>query len=251
MTSIDRCLGYLRDHHDARDRLFRAALPLAIELGRPLPASVSLWNSRARVRDQGQTSSCVGQAWANGLQLAYLQAGTDCPELSAEFVYFLSRAEHGGEGDDSGTYLRTAGKAVQKFGAAAESDWPFSESRVNAQPNMAALRSAYDRKGLRGYHRIESGDVEGIRQALSAGFPVVAGWQVSESFVFWKGGTIPEQIEGIVGGHALCLYGYRADGTFEGVNSWGETWSDLGGHFVASELFARQATDVWALEVTS
>jgi C1A family cysteine protease len=245
---MTRTLGYLPDPHDARDRRLRAAMPLAAQRGDLLPVSVSLWDPRVHVRDQGQTSSCVGQAWANGLQLAYLQAGADCPKLSGEFVYYLSRAEHGGEHDDSGTYLRTAGEAVRKFGAAAESTWPFSESRVNAQPNMRALHSGYDRKGLRGYYRIDSGDVDGIRQALAAGFPVVAGWQVSESFLYWKGGPVPEQIEGIVGGHALCLYGYRSDGSFEGVNSWSESWGE-GGHFVATELFARQATDIWALEV--
>jgi hypothetical protein len=211
---------------------------------------VSLWDPRCAVKDQGQTSSCVGQAFSQGLRLAYLWNGIDCPELSAEFVYFFGRLEHGGEHDDSGTYLRAGAAAVKKLGAADEASWPFDPVRVNDQPNLRALHSAYDRKGLKGYYRIPSGDVDGVRKALAAGCPVVAGWQVSEQFLYWRGGVVPEQIEDIVGGHALCLFGYRSDGTFEGVNSWGTGWGDLGGLFVASELFTRQAQDVWALEVT-
>jgi len=246
---VTRQLGYLPDPLDERDRPFAAFRAARAPSPAPLPASVSLWDPRCAIKDQGQTSSCTGQAWSQGLRLAYFWSGFDCPELSAEYLYYLGRAEHGGEHDDSGSYLRTVGTAVKKFGAADEGAWPFADEKVNVQPNMRALHSGYDRKGLRGYYRIDSGDVEGVRHALAMGCPVVAGWRVSEAFLYWQTGPVPEQIENIVGGHALCLHGYRSDGTFEGVNSWGLSWGE-GGLFVASEIFVRQATDVWALEVT-
>lgn len=237
-------LGYLPDPPSDHDRLFSAHPKSLISL----PASVSLWDPRCEIKDQGQTSACTGMAWSQGLRLAYLYAGQECPELSAEFLYYLGRAEHAGEHDDTGSYLRTVGQALKKFGAADEQAWPFDESRVNVQPDMRALHSGYDRKGLRGYYRIPSGDVDGIRRAFAAGCPVVAGWQVSESFLDWDGtGIIGDQVYNIVGGHALALYGFES-GTFRGVSSWG-MWGQSG-HFVANEVFASRATDVWAIEVT-
>lgn len=243
-----KALGYLPDAPDGRDRLFSAHPKAAISL----PASVSLWDPRCSTMDQRHRSSCVGRAFGQGLRLAYLFAGADCPELSAEFLYYLSRAEHAGEHEDSGTYLRTCAAALKKFGAADETSWSSEDDHFDRQPNMRALHSAYDRKGLKGYWRIPAGDVDGIRKALASGCPVVAGWQVSQSFLDWNGvEPVGDQLYNIVGGHALVLYGYRADGTFEGVNSWGVTWnSAMGGHFLASEVFAARATDVWALDVT-
>jgi len=72
---------------------------------------------------------------------------------------------------------------------------------------------------------------------------------VSEAFLDWHGGTVPAQTGEIVGEHALCLSGYHVGGTFEGVNSWSSSWNS-NGRFVASERFAADATDIWALEVT-
>lgn len=239
-----RGLGYLPDPKDEKDRLFSAHPKSAISL----PSSVSLWDPRCEIKDQGSTNSCVGQAFSQGLRLAYLHEGADCPELSAEFLYFLARKEHGGENEDVGTYLRSCAQALKKFGAADEATWPFEEQRVNRQPSMRALHSGYDRKGLKGYYRIEEGDLDGIRKALASGCPVVAGWQVSEEFLDWQGGPIPEQTGNIVGGHALCLDGYRGD-DFDGVNSWDRYWGD-GGRFTATSRFVRQATDIWALDVT-
>jgi hypothetical protein len=240
-----RGLGYLPDAPSDSDRLFSAHPKSLVSL----PSSVSLWDRRCEIKDQGGTQSCVGQAFSQGLRLAYLHEGIDCPELSAEFLYYLARLQHGGENEDVGTYLRSCAQALKKFGAADEAVWPFEDWRVNKKPNLLALQSAYDRKGLKGYFRIEEGDTDGVRRALAAGCPVVAGWQISESFLDWEGGPIPEQTRDIVGGHALCLDGYRADGNFEGVNSWSVSWSD-GGRFTATERFVRQASDLWALDVT-
>jgi hypothetical protein len=240
---IRRGLGYLPDAPSIHDRLFRAHPKSAISL----PASVSLWDDRCEIKDQGQTNSCVGQAFSQGIRLAYLFAGIDCPELSAEFVYYLARLQHGGENEDVGTYLRSGAQAVKKFGAATEESWSFEEWRINEKPSLGALQSAYDR--MRGYYRIEEGDIDGVRRALAAGCPVVGGWQVSESFLYWEGGTIPEQTSDTVGGHALCLDGYDSDGTFTGVNSWARDWADEG-RFRASERFVKQANDLWALDVT-
>jgi C1A family cysteine protease len=246
---VTRRFGYLPDAPDARDTKLGSLLgKLAAS---PPPASASVWNAACPIRDQGFTSSCVGHAWARALRLAYLRAGMPCPELSPLYTYLLARAQHGGEGEDVGTYLRSGGKATVKFGAADEAAWPFNETKVNVQPNLRALHNGYDRKGLRSYARIDSGDPDDVRRAIAAGHPVVAGWQISQSFVDWNGdGVIGKQREPIVGGHALCVVSYAADGTFTLANSWGPSWASKGGFAIVDEGFIEQNDDAWAVSVT-
>lgn len=242
-----RGFGYLPDADDARD-LRLGALLGGLATSEP-PPSASLRHRDVGPKDQGPTESCTGQAWAQALRLAWLRQGVACPELSALAIYFWGRAEHGEQHLDAGSYLRTAGAAVMRYGAAAESAWQFRSVAVNRQPPWQAYRSAYDRRGMRGYYRVSPGDVDGVRRAIAAGFPVVGGWRVNEEFVAWNGrGTIPAQSGRLVGGHALPIVGYAPDGTFDLLNSWGGGWGQ-NGYAIVDEGFIRQGFDLWAVKV--
>jgi C1A family cysteine protease len=244
---MTRHFGYLPDPHDADDK--RLGDLMGALVSSPPPASASVWNNACPIRDQGQTSSCVGHAWARALRLAYLRKGQPCPELSPEFVYFLARVQHGGEHEDVGTYLRSGGKGTIKFGAAEEASWPFNEAKINTQPSLRALHNGFDRRGLRGYYRIDSDtQANDIRRAIAAGHPVVAGWRIGQAFVDWNGeGAIGKQTDE-VGGHALPIVGYEADGTFTLANSWSDSYG-RNGMAIADEGFIEQATDVWVVSV--
>jgi Papain family cysteine protease len=246
---LTRRFGYLVDKPDPRDAKLGSLL--GAQAASPPPASASVWDKLCPIRDQGYTQSCVGHAWSRALRLAYLRAGFICPELSPLYAYALSRAQHGGEHEDVGTYLRTCAQGVVKFGAADDVSWPFVEAKVNVQPSLRALHNGYDRKGLRHYARIDSGEPDDVRRAIAAGHPVVAGWQISQSFVDWNGdGVIGKQREPFVGGHALAVVSYAADGTFTLANSWTDDWGH-DGFAVVAEAFIRQADDVWAVSVTT
>lgn len=239
-------LGYLPDKPDARDLKFSARLGALAES--PPPASASLKNPAVGPKNQGQTSSCTGQATAQAVRLAYLWAGEECPELSALFAYYMGRAQYGGETSDDGSYLRTVISGVQQLGIAEEAAWPFTDEQVNHHPRTGAYRSAYDRRGLRHYHRIDAGDVAGVRRAIASGYPVVGGWLVGQSFLDWDGqGVISGQVAP-VGGHALPIVAYAADGTFELLNSWGSGWG-RGGYAVVDQMFVAAGSDLWAVEV--
>lgn len=243
-----RGFGYRPDPTDERDFRFGTLLG-GLAASEP-PPSASLRHRNVGPKDQGATSSCVGQAWSQALRLAYLRAGHDCPELSALDIYFKARAEHHDQAVDAGSYLRTGGAGVIKFGAAEESVWPMRVLVVNKQPPWAAFKSAYDRRGLRGYHRIAAGDVASVRRAIAMGFPVVGGWQLTQAFLDWNGrGTIPAQRGRFVGGHAMPIVGYAADGTFELLNSWGSGWG-VSGYAITDEEFIAMGTDLWAVQVT-
>jgi hypothetical protein len=243
---VTRAFGYLPDPEDARDR------PFAAKLGRfsesPPPASASLERADVRPKDQGGTSSCTGQAVSQAVRLAYLHKGVPCVELSALDVYYRGRAEYGGQHSDDGSYLRSVVSATKQGGIADERTWPFSGYEVNRNPNMLARQSAFDRRGTRGYFRIDSGDVDGVRRAIAAGYPVVGGWQVDQRFLEYDGaGVISGQMVSL-GGHAVCLTSYAADGTFRFINSWNHTWG-RSGFGVCDDMFVAAAQDVWAIEV--
>lgn len=243
---MSRSFGYLRDPEDPRDRPFAARL--GAFAGSSPPASASLERADVRPKDQGGTSSCTGQAVSQAVRLAYLHKGVTCPELSALDVYYRGRAEYGGQQSDDGSYLRSVVSATKQGGIADERVWPFSDFEVNRNPNMLARQSAFDRKGTRGYYRIDSGDVDGVRRAIAAGYPVVGGWQVDQRFLEYDGSGVISGQMAPIGGHAVCVTSYAADGTFRLLNSWGLSWG-VNGYGVTDSMFIASGSDLWALEV--
>lgn len=243
--TIQRGLG-LRgpDVPDPRDRPFAAHPASAASI----PAAASVDVASVHPKNQLQTSSCVGNAWSQALRLAYLATGVECPELSALYVYRIARNIDGTTGDD-GSFLRSGAQAVQKLGCAPESEWPFAESKIADQPTFQMEHAAFDRDGVRRYYRIAAGDTNGVRKAIAAKLPVVAGWDVDNAFCSSDGTQLidVQNQADIAGGHAIAIVGYRADGTFDLINSWGQ-WGH-NGRFRVTEGFMAAGTDLWALSL--
>lgn len=238
--------GYLPDPPDSRDRPI-GRLRLATEI----PAAHSLDDPRlSPVKDQGGTSSCVGQAVANGVRLAFRALGRTVPDLSALFAYFNARREAGQRVTDSGTYIRSAIKALTKLGICAEAAWP-QRSPVNRQPRWGAYRGAHDFRGVRGYYRIPERDVQSVREAIASGRPVVGGWQVDRPFTSNSGPEVQGPCTGpSIGGHAMLIVAYLENGNFVILNSWGPDWR-TNGRQVVSEAFVREARDKWAIDMAA
>ena len=237
-----RCLGYLPDAPDARDHLFSAHRASAAFL----PSAATVDHPGITAKNQGSTSSCVGQAVSQALRLSYLARMVVCPELSALNVYRFARNIDGSEGD-IGTFLRSGCYAVQRMGCATEDAAPFVESRVNDQPSFRSLHSAFDRGGTRRYYRIAAGNTDAVRRAIAAGFPVVGGWSVDAAFVSSDGRGIQGPCLGeIIGGHAMTIVGY-VDELFTILGSWGSGYGH-DGRIEVTRSFVAQGTDLWALD---
>jgi hypothetical protein len=162
----------------------------------------------------------------------------------------MGRSIEGNENNDGGAVIRDVIKAVIKWGEADEAHWPFKVSAVNKHPNVGAYHNAYDRRGTKKYYRIAAGDALAVRAAIAAGFAVVAGWQLNQSFEGYDGTeTIPAQQAPFIGGHCMCIDEFYENGDFGLINSWGPGWG-ANGYARVTDGFVKQATDIWALEVT-
>ncbi|HMI91693.1 MAG TPA: hypothetical protein VK509_10045, partial [Polyangiales bacterium] len=89
MMSEPRHFGYLPDPFDARDRT------LARRPGLTRVAEVRMDHLVTRIRNQGQTSSCVGHACVTGVELLHALEGRPVPNLSPAHAYWLGRAQDG------------------------------------------------------------------------------------------------------------------------------------------------------------
>jgi hypothetical protein len=123
-------LGYRPDPQDDRD--FKLA---ALRLPVGTPAIATLEPFIVDVLDQLNTNSCVANAWAQALRIAARVNGEPSPALcSRRYLYSNARAFHDEAHIDGGTFLRTCGSGVIKFGAPPEAACPFDVPRINERP---------------------------------------------------------------------------------------------------------------------
>jgi hypothetical protein len=246
-----RALGYLRDpprppgakpDHDAAPTLGTA----------PPPPAASNRHLVVEVLDQGAASSCVAHAIPQAIRMAHVKAGVPDPQLMSRlYGYYASRAEHGDQETDGGTYLRTFFQALNQFGFCPEGYWPYDLASINIEPPGSAFWAGFDQRSPTVYQRISSAGaarIDDIKRAIAGGFGVCFGTDVSEAFCageLGEGPIPPPEGLPIAGGHALVLDGYDGD-AFSVVNSWGTGWGD-GGRctFSADYLAWPNTNDLW------
>jgi len=196
--------------------------------------SYSLRPYVAEVLDQSITQSCVANSVAQAIRIVQTRAlGQPARLLSRLFAYFNARAFEGEQRVDEGTFIRDAMRGIAKFGFCPESEWAFDPGEVNTQPPWNAYRSAADQRMVTGYYKITSSGsqrLEDVKRAISSGYPVVFGTQVTEAFTEFVGKKVfdaPGIGEPIAGGHAMVLCEYD-DVSLRGPNSWSSGWGDGG-----------------------
>ena len=237
--------GHIPDIADERDWCVESLVGDA-----HVPAMVDLSKYVDHVRDQGATSSCVGQAFARAIHVRAGVEGITIPFPSALQIYALARREELPL-VDQGSRPRAAASAMRELGVAAEAHWPFDEETVNELPPWDVLQGSVDAL-VTGYYRIGGeGDERCIlvRQALAAGYPLPFALQVDRSFEDYTEGVIGGFAGESLGGHMTALIGY-GPGWFLGINSWGPAWGD-GGFFRISDARIGDSTsaDFYALTV--
>jgi C1A family cysteine protease len=241
--------SWLRDEEDSNlHENFKDQLSGLILEGSSNECDLRKWCSP--IEDQQVLSSCVGNAVVGAFELLRIRAGLQHEDLSRLFVYYNSRAQHGAELRDDGTYIRMCFKSLQTLGVCKEENWPYDVNKVLVRPSWKALREAYCYK-IKSFSRIldeGSGRNTLIENAIRSGHPVVFGMLVDQAFV--------ENITGVIefgdsfvskGSHAMVIVGFNASTrTFIIRNSWGRMWGSDGYAALKYEyLDLCNANDFW------
>lgn len=194
------------------------------------PKKVDLRPGCSPIEDQGDLGSCTANAIVGALEYLEWKAGNHT-DLSRLFVYYQERVIEHSIGLDAGAQIRDGMKACNKVGVCTEKTWPYIPSTFANKPSPSAYAEAADRKIVE-YLRVV--DLNGMLTQIAAGFPVVFGFTVYESFesdAVAKTGiaNMPLKGEGLLGGHAVLAVGY--DDTKQRIiarNSWGTDWGMRG-----------------------
>jgi C1A family cysteine protease len=203
------------------------------------------------VFDQGNLGSCTANAIAGGFSYALKkECGKDLVP-SRLFIYYNERAMEETIASDSGAMIRDGVKSLVQLGVCPEKKWGYSDgpTKFKRKPTASCYTEALNHQLVQ-YQRVTA--QTGIQQALAAGFPVVAGFTVYESFESddaAKTGVIPTPSPGeqVMGGHAILIVGFdKVKRQWIVRNSWGADWGDKGYCYIP---FAIGFSDCWMMSV--
>ncbi len=222
--------GWLCDLPDQRDLRMYFMPRLDVS---EWPLSVDLVNDyMPPVYDQGQTSSCTGNAIAAAVQYDHAKQLLPHNVPSRLFAYYNGRLLEDNQSWDVGAAIRDVVKGLNKYGICDEATWPFDDSAVVSPPSDAAYAEGALHPSVE-YRRLD-GTEDSLKGCLASGFPFVFGFTVYDAFesdTVAKSGVLglPAANEATVGGHAVLCVGFD-DGIqrFKVRNSWSATWGQSG-----------------------
>lgn len=238
------------DFDEAKYASSMAFEPLANNYKNAFPTAASLLQYAPPRLNQGSQGSCVGWASAYGARsiLEARETGKSGRASAYSPAFLYNQIALTG---CQGAYLQDAMESMKKIGALPAKDFEYDQSTCSRKPNSTQKSSASAHR-TKGYNRLTKGgynykvDMDGIRQNLAKGAPVVIGMQVGGTFMRGmegKAAWTPSQSDYALrgfGGHAMCVIGYddnRQGGSFQIMNSWGERWGDKGVTWVSYKDF--------------
>lgn len=234
------------DERDFQSKRFLQApptLPTSFKLDKDIP-----------IYDQLDIGSCVGNSICEGFRYEYAQVKGDFKfNPSRLFAYYNARKIDGWENEDSGAYIRSGFKAINKWGISSEELWPYITSKVTELPPNTAYVDGLNQLVVK-YATVQKNETV-IKQTIYSGAGVVIGFDVYSSFWgSWSDTTgimpIPKSGERYDGGHAVLVIGWDdSKKCFLIQNSWGTSWGQ-GGYFWMpySYLTSSHADDFWCIE---
>jgi hypothetical protein len=170
--------------------------------------------------EQGARNTCSVFAMRDALEFAAAKRQGRCPRLSVEFLNWAANKACGNKKD--GGFFFEMWKGFSAYGICLEEDLPYmAKFDPSLTPPPAAMADAKARLGLGlRLHWIKEWDVKtgltdahvaAIKQVLSTGWPVAAGFRWPKE-PKWTGNVLqlcgPDAVRD---GHSVLLAGYRDD----------------------------------------
>jgi C1A family cysteine protease len=199
------------------------------------------------------SGNCVSQSLAADIELAMRKSGKECWTPSRLFIYYNARVLERTVKSDSGTTIRSAIRALARWGFCPESVWEYDISKFTAKPNLTAYRLAATQK-IRDYCRVTQ-SLEQLQACLVGNDTFAFGFSVYNSFEAEevnKTGkmTMPAKDDKLLGGHAVLCVGYdNAAKHFIIRNSWSGSWGDQGYFYMPYDYILNPdlSADFWTV----
>lgn len=226
-----------------------------------LPSRVSLEKYAPSRKNQGEQGSCV--AWASSyaartiLESVSTNQNPNQTAFSPSFVYNQIHLPN-----CQGAYIDKAMELMKRQGTVPITKFPYNPSSCSQEPGQSLVTEAAQYR-TRGYNRLTVDgnryelDMDGIKQNLAKGAPVVIGMMVGGSFMesmFGRDVWMPTRADYSqrgFGGHAMCVIGYDDNlqgGAFQIMNSWGPEWGNNGIGWVRYSDFMKFTKEAYGLD---
>jgi len=234
---------------------------LSTSYGAPdMPSQASLIQYAPQRAHQGSQGSCVGWAtsYAARTILHSRASGQNANQVAFSPSYLYNQIALRG---CQGAYMNDAMAFLKQNGTLPFRDFAYDESTCSLEPNQTGRNKAKQFK-IKGYNRLTYGannyktDIDGMKQNLAQGAPVVIGMMVGGTFMqsmrgqkVWRPTRRDYQQSGF-GGHAMCVIGYDDNlegGAFQVMNSWGPEWGQNGVAWIRYNDFSEFNKEAYGL----
>lgn len=231
-----------------------AELPYA---GFELPARVDLSEHMPPPGHQAQQNSCA--AWASAYAVKTYQEKVEQRYLlvdkgqthwsrifSPAFVYNQIN-----QGRDGGATLVDALNLLRSKGALSWADMPYLSDNITQYPSAQQLQKAR-RFRIAYWRQVNVADVMEIKSHVHAGYPVMTGMLIDQSFYHLKK-EIWSTFDGTSKvGHAVVIVGFDdSKHAFKVMNSWGKDWSEDGYGWITYRHFRKAAREAYVAKDAS
>ena len=255
--------GLIPDKEDTRDHIKKMTLKVG--------ASTKCFSLRkyipGGILNQKSTGACTGYAAAQAmnilinrmLELMNKSENVKFISLSPTWIYYNARKyDNFSTSEDEGATLRSVVKALKSPGAVHMDAMNTSYSVTKEPPVGIEKLPMYK---IAEYARIISDKdvIENMQRTLDTEhLPILCGVKLYQNAVddsYYNGGVIKYnnyKNDKYIGGHALCLIGYKTIDNelyFECVNSWGSIYGDAGFCYLPASIFSTSNVfDIWTFD---
>jgi C1A family cysteine protease len=220
--------NHVKDKVNSRDLIFSSEHFQAGSAVLPKVFDLRTTDFVPAILDQGKLGTCAANEISNALRYCLDKELALKFQPSRLYLYYFGRLLDGSPTDqDTGISVRSGMQVVKNYGVCSETMLKYDITKYTEKPHTNACAAAKQHMPNYKYLSVPQ-NLNSIKQALNAGYPVVLGVQVYDSFEADStvhSGNIPMPnltTESNLGGHCVSLYGWNDDTqTFLMMNSWG------------------------------